>query len=427
MEEQSMKKQVLILILVFSAFSASAQWIPVGAGLGNFPPTSMFSYIDSVYLGTYGGGLFRTLDNGSTWTAINGNLENLDINDIRPGPISTCVFVATANGPYFTQNLATYENCTSTGLTNTDIRYFWFGNDDEAEWAIGTHGGGVFTSPDYAGPWTERNTGISGSGLTVNDIGGYSDNSIDFSVMGTDGGVYYSFDNLTTWTEKNNGLTGNALLVKKLTGLGPMVLIATRGGLYLSLDLGDTWTAYVPMEILNTVMIIQSPLSSTGFYIFTFGEHGYYSEDLMNFYSIDFTGLPEGEITCATVNSTHMFLGVTTPEKSGGGIFRKPMEMVVSVDDIEKNPSLAPLMIHIYPNPFSHQTSISYFVDEPGQVTLLAYNGLGQLAGTLYKGFQEKGYHTLPFIRKDNTPGFHYVVLKINNSVRGTKKMIVLD
>ncbi len=71
MEEQSMKKQVMIIIFALCASSLAAQWVPVGAGLGNFPQTSMFSFIDTVYLGAYGGGLFRTLDNGSNWTAIN--------------------------------------------------------------------------------------------------------------------------------------------------------------------------------------------------------------------------------------------------------------------------------------------------------------------------------------------------------------------
>lgn len=101
--------------------------------------------------------------------------------------------------------------------------------------------------------------------------------------------------------------------------------------------------------------------------------------------------------------------------------------MVVSVDETEKNPAGGPMILNIYPNPFTQHTSITYFVDEPGWVTLSVYNAQGQLTGTLYDGFQEKGDHTLPFVGKGNAHGFLYVTLKTNDHIRGTKKMLVLD
>lgn len=60
-----------------------------------------------------------------------------------------------------------------------------------------------------------------------------------YAVCATEGGVYFSTDQLTTWTQKNSGLTGEALKVRKLSGLGSLVMIATRNGLYYSADLDE--------------------------------------------------------------------------------------------------------------------------------------------------------------------------------------------
>ena len=77
MEEHTMKKQLLSLILAFGILPLFAQWVQVNNGLGNFQPTSMFAYVDTIVLGTYGGGVFRTLDNGENWIDVNGDIGSL--------------------------------------------------------------------------------------------------------------------------------------------------------------------------------------------------------------------------------------------------------------------------------------------------------------------------------------------------------------
>ncbi|MBU2651080.1 MAG: hypothetical protein KKA81_09110 [Bacteroidetes bacterium] len=420
-----MKNHLLTLLFLLACFPLMSQWIQVNNGLGNFPPTSMYVFVDTVYVGTFGGGIYRTLDEGNLWTAINGDLANLNVNDIRPGPIPKNIFVATSTGPYFTQDLLNYQNCTSTGLTNTDIHYFWFGGDDATDWAVGTNGGGVFASPDYYGPWTAYNTGISGEGLKVNDIGGYSDNSIDYSVMATDGGMYYSMDNLVSWTEKNNGLSGDALLVQKLTGLGSMVIIATRDGLFMSYDGGDTWTEQIADEKLNTVFITQSALSSTGFYCFAFGENGFFSEDFINYSQVDLSGLSGGEITCAAVNSSHMFLGTTLSDRSGGGVFRKPLDLVVGMPDEKENIKNFGQLNQNQPNPVTTSTTITYVLNNPGRVNLRIFSALGQEVQSLVNAHQGKGLHQVTFA-PEGYGGICFYSLEIDGVVVGSRRMAVV-
>jgi PKD repeat protein len=312
-----MKKTQLFFLFFFSFSSLFAQWEQVNNGLSSHAPTSMYvmSGYDAVWLGTAGGGIYKTIDKGDNWTNINGDLANLNINDIRPFGTGTSMFVATAGGPFFTMDEISYTNTTSPGLTNIDINYFWFGGDDPADYAIGTNGGGVFVGPDRYGPWTTSSTGLSGNGLVVNDMGGYSENEIDYAVAATDGGMYFSTDNMSTWTAKNNGLSGNMLLVKKLVGLGKVVIIATHGGLFLTYEVEVNWLTLVANEKLNTALI--TPISTSVYRVYAFGEKGFYSDDFMNYTPIDMTGVSGGEVTCTAVNSTYIFVGTQD------GVFRK--------------------------------------------------------------------------------------------------------
>ncbi|MBC8183310.1 PKD domain-containing protein [candidate division KSB1 bacterium] len=312
-----MKKIQLLYLFLFSASSLFAQWTQINNGLSSHTPTSMYamSGFDAVWLGNAGGGVFKTIDNGDNWANINGDLTNLNVNDIRAWGTGTSMFVATKGGPFFTMDETSYTNTTSPGLTNTDINYYWFGGDDPADYAIGTNGGGIFVAPDRYGPWTAASNGLSGNGLIVNDMGGYTEDELDYAVAATDGGMYFSTDNMSTWTAENNGLSGDMLLVKKLAGLGKAVIIATHGGLFFTYEGGENWLTLVANEKFNTVLHIQISASLHRFY--AFGEKGFYSDDLMNYTPIDMTGVSGGEVTCVAVNSTYIFVGTQD------GVFRK--------------------------------------------------------------------------------------------------------
>ena len=274
-----MKKYIVLIGIfqfVLSGFIV-AQWTPINSGLGSHNPTSMYGWygIDAVWLGNTGGGVFRTTDNGDNWININGDMANLNVNDIRPFGTGTSMFVATEGGPFFTMDEITYTNVTSTGLTNTDINYFGIGGHNPEIYAIGTNGGGVFWGDDWAGPWIAVSNGLSGNSLIVNDLHYDSDNNVSYVAIATDDGVFFADSTLNPWTQKINGLSGVALLVKKITGLGSVNFIATHGGLFRSTDLGDNWVPMIPIQKFNTVAIIQSAVSPIGLAVLAFGVSGY--------------------------------------------------------------------------------------------------------------------------------------------------------
>ncbi len=340
-----MKKTILFFLLMCVSLS-HAQWSLVSGELGDAPVTSMFAFVDTIMAGTDGAGLFKSTNNGASWTDISGTIGNKNINQIHGAAGPRVICAGTDGGAFFTQDHITYEDNTAT-FTPKDINFYWTGGSTgEKDWFIGTNGAGLFVSGERSGPWVAANNGISGDGLIINDLGDYSDNEVDYAVMATDGGVYFSTDNFVTWTQKNNGLTGEALKVKKLTGLGKFIIIATHSGLYYTLNFGDNYTALIPDEIFNTVFIIQSTLSSTGFLVFAFGEHGYFSQDFLNYSPMTMPTVPPflektntennmktaikgsiPQVISATTNSSNLFIGYQS-----GGLYRKPLDSVVPVE-----------------------------------------------------------------------------------------------
>jgi hypothetical protein len=426
-----MKKNLLLLIAIFCATSLFAQWTLVNNGLSTFPPTTLGNYGDTLVLGSFGGGIFKTGDNGQNWIDITGDLGNKFVNTIETawnGP--GWLFVGTTGGPFFSMDQATYENCTSTGLTNTDVTFFSGGEDQISDdFMIGTNGGGMFSSGDYNGPWTPFNTGLTGDGLIINDFYHYDDNNVNFFAMASENGVYVATDVNPTWVAKSSGLTGDALSVQGITGLGTAILIATKAGLFMSFDVCETWSPLIPNEVLKGVTIVQSVLSSTGFFMFTYGDNGFYSEDFMTWNPIDMGGVPAGaKITCMSANSTHMFIGIETVKKEStiatGGVYNKPISQVVGMTENSHQTSGYRIGQN-FPNPFSHTAQIAYSLEKRAMVSIRVSDLQGREIQSHVNSMQEKGNYTLSLDAGNLNNGIYYYTLLINGRQVETKRMVI--
>jgi len=421
-----MKIFTLQLAFLLCATTLIAQWVPVNNGLDDFPPTALWPYESVLYLGTYGGGVYITYDQGESWTDFNGDLPNLFVNDVRS---HLGLLVATDGGPFATYDGTNYFDCTGTGLTNTEINFFTFGNEGiTGEFMVGTNGGGLFAG-DHTSPWildwTAASTGLSGEGLIVNDgVGPYG----GWALLATDGGVYRALEGETEWTAVNTGLSGDALKVQRFGGFtGSLLLIATHGGLYSTTDLGDNWVSAIPDEKFNTVFFHQSDIYPSGVAIFAFGENGFYTDDFETWTQIDFEGI-KGEVTAAQVDSTNLYLGFTLEVKDGkaiGGIYRKPIQQILTgIENLSA--SAGAVLYQNFPNPFSGTTSITYTLAGSGFVSLKVYNLVGMEVQTLANEFQAIGTYTVTLDASQLDEGTYFYSLQIGNNAMETKRMIIV-
>ncbi len=186
---------------VYRSTDNGGSWTLVNNGLtDNTMITSLaINSNGDVFTGTYGGGVFRSTDNGGSWTHVSNGLANtiilsLAINssgDIFAGTYGGGVYRSSNNGENWIQ--------INNGLTNNNVSSLAI--DSSRYIFAGTHGGGVFRSTNNGGSWTQVN-----NGLTNTNLWSLAVNSKGHVFAGTAGGIYRSTDNGASWIQFNNGL-----------------------------------------------------------------------------------------------------------------------------------------------------------------------------------------------------------------------------
>ncbi|MBN1128680.1 MAG: hypothetical protein JXA71_06820 [Chitinispirillaceae bacterium] len=147
----------LATVSLFFPSASFAQWVPASNVPPMQPVRSLAANGTAIFAGSEGQGIFRSLDNGVHWTAVNTRLTN---HDVRALAISgTSIFA-------------------------------------------GTNGGGVFLSTDNGATWNVKNNGLTGYSVTsfaINGINIFAGTSVN--------GVFLSTDNGASWNAVSSGLT----------------------------------------------------------------------------------------------------------------------------------------------------------------------------------------------------------------------------
>lgn len=259
---------ILILGICSSPGSGQNYWSPTNGPFGG-SVTSLVSETDSVlWAGTSSGGLFSSVDTGSTW--VYRALDGFEIKAVV-AMNNGLVFVGALEGIYrSTDHGATWTRvanylCTSlasdrtghiyagTSLANyrsSDSGNTWqaftglpniiecFAAQDSHNLWVGLNGGhGVHRSTNNGATWFPSNNGMN-SGV-VNGIVVWSSS---FLFAGTYEGLYRSTDGGSHWHQVNVGLTSVGVLCLAADAAGTL-FAGTNHGLFMSTDLGNQWTA----------------------------------------------------------------------------------------------------------------------------------------------------------------------------------------
>ncbi len=424
-----MKKIYFLSILILGSLLLNAQWTEVSignsqAGISVLYSNNIVSGDESILAGTAGDGIWRSTDNGGSWTDISSNIGNKNINFLFGA--ETIFFAGTQDGAFLTVDLSEWIDNTGTGLASTDVSFYGIGSSVTGDhvYAIGTRNNGLFTSDEMGGPWADANNGISGEGLKVNHLSGYYDlETVTYNVLSTKGGVYFSLDGMQSWTQKNNGLAGDALDVTSALSLGEAVVIATHAGLYYTMNMGDSWITLLPDVKINQLLMVNR---NEGPAFFLFGDSNLYSADLMTWSPVMMGGYTGAEVAYAAINSDYIFIAPAVDARStasGGTLFKAPYAMVVGVGEKEIQP-VAELSQNA-PNPFSNRTSISFTLEHNGHVMLDVYDLTGRKLVGLMDEFRLKGMYTEHFDAGHLPEGVYYYQLSVTGQIVGTRKMVV--
>jgi len=233
----------------------------------------------TVFMGTFGSGIFKSRDGGLHWESISEGLGDPYIMTllIRPGASKpsggsdSMVFAGTARfGVFRSKDDGLHWEKVNQGLTNTQVVALLYDSKNNLYAATGN---GVFRSTDHGDHWSAHNTGLDdvlvrsliidrrgtlyagtgGKGLYIRKTGqpgwerltrgfesdrGLRENFIRVLTLGSDGtvyagtfdgGVYTSRDGGKTWNDLNQGLINQSIRA---------ILVAQDGQLYLGTGKG---------------------------------------------------------------------------------------------------------------------------------------------------------------------------------------------
>jgi uncharacterized protein (TIGR03437 family) len=289
---------------VYRSTDNGATWTPVNNGLTNLAISTLAVSGTTVFAGS-DGGVYRSTDNGSNWIQVNNGLTNKGVPALAVS--ETALFAGTYDGGvYRTTDNGLNWTQVNNGLASTDVRALAvIGTTIFA----GTNGGGVYRTTNNGANWTQANIGLTRSFIQVLMVSG---TTLYAGTAG--GGVYRSTGNGANWTEVNGSLLSTH--VYALAVSGTTVFAGTvDGGIYRTTDDGAGWTQVnngQPYLDVRALMVVGATIfaGTNGGGVYRSTNNGANWAQVNN-------GITRNFVNALEIGGTTLFAGTTT-----GGVFR---------------------------------------------------------------------------------------------------------
>ncbi len=301
---------------------------PDGGDIRGIVISSNYGTDQTLFVGTYGGGVFKSTDGGLTWTAVNTGLSNLNVFSLAISPnysSDQTLFVGTLGGGVFksTDRGITWT-AVNTGLGNLVVNSIGISPNYVSDQTLfaGTSGGGVFKTTSGGMSWITLITGMSN--LQVHAIALSPNYAIDKTLFaGTSSRVFKSTDGGTTWTASNWGVYSIALSPNYV--IDQTLFAGTLGnGVFKSTNGGTTWTAVnTGLGNLNVFSLAISPnyVSNQTMFVGTWGGL-FKSMNAGMSWSAAHTGLSRLHVRSIVLSPNYVTDQTLFAGTSGGGVFR---------------------------------------------------------------------------------------------------------
>jgi photosystem II stability/assembly factor-like uncharacterized protein len=389
-------KLILTIAIAFIGYTANAQWqetAPINSDI-----FSLVTKDATIFVGTNGLGVFSSINDGDSWTAVNNGL--ILSTNYSLATSGTNIFTGTLSGVFSSIDNGSNWTAVNNGLTNILVRALVISNTNMF---AGTEDG-IFYSTNNGNNWTQANSGLTDTFITALAI-------IDTNIFaGTASGVFLSTNNGNSWTPVNTGLTDTTVVALAISDTN--IFVGTTSGVFLSTNNGNNWTS-VNSNMTNTA-ITSLFISDTNIFAGTnYGGLFLSSNNGTSWTSIN-NGLPSNSsITSLTISGGNLFAGT-----NGANVWRRPLSEIVSgINEINVHNSIT-----IYPNPFSTQT-ILQTEKTLANATLTLYNSLGQQV----KQIINISGQTVTLHRDNLSSGLYYLQLTQDNQTIATDKLVITD
>ena len=390
---------IIILNISFFSNNCLCQWVHIG----EIPEQTVYALAvceGNIFAGVEYGGVYRSTDNGESWTQTslnNKTVYSLTTNgsNIFAGTNTSGVYISTNNGTTWTQT--SLNNKAIFSLT-TNANNIYAGTNSFISVYISTNNGTT---------WNQ--TGLNNKTVVSLAIIG---NNI---LAGTEGsGIYLSSNNGTNWLNT----ASNPKFVYSLAPSESYIFAGTRdSGVYYSADYGISWNkTSLSGKSVNTIIV-----SGNNIFAGTSIYGVYLSTNNGSSWIIKNQGFENGSplIKTSLIANSYIFLG--TNESVWRRLYSETVGIINISSDIPTKYSLS----QNFPNPFNPSTNIRYEITNNIFVILKVYDLLGNEIATLVNESQKAGVYEVQFSNEQISSGIYFYRIQAGNFSE-TKKMIYL-
>ncbi len=223
---------------IFRTMDRGATWDRVGSGITDPFILSLASAKDgAVYAGTFRGGVFRSRDEGNSWQPVNAGLKRLEVKALLA--IEGELFAGTGDGVYRLHDSQDHWMPVTSGLD--DILVHALARSADGTLFAGTSGKGIFRFSPRSTGWVRMRQGLKDhEGMIENFIRVLVIDQDQNIFAGTfDGGVFRSVDGGLTWRPISRALPNDSIRGIVFSDQG--VVVATGNGIFKTVDKGKQW------------------------------------------------------------------------------------------------------------------------------------------------------------------------------------------
>lgn len=224
---------------LFKTTDEGRHWMPSNLGLKEkFISTLITLDEGTVFAGTVRAGLFKSEDDGAHWVSANQGLEDLEVQTMLLR-VSGDILAGTGRGVYITRNKGQSWEPFNKGLSDISIQSLV--ETKEKTIFAGTQGRGIYKRELVEEEWVSVVAGFNFQGLIEGNIRTLVLGRQDALFAGTmASGIYRSLDGGEHWERGTAGLGSYSIRTLSIDGKGNLYA-GTGEGVYFSEDDGASW------------------------------------------------------------------------------------------------------------------------------------------------------------------------------------------
>ena len=413
MKRRSLSIIAILFLTLWAAPEARGQWVrmngPSGGAINCLIANGM-----TLLAGTQDSGIFRSMDNGTTWSKVNIGLSGtpravLFFTKINSGLATVLAgdraYLSKSNGESWDTLTKNFNSTEFTGLTSFDNTLLLSGGTSSHR-----VGGWIYRSTDAGASWST----VFGLGTCPRSLALVGKNVY----AGRESDILISTDKGLTWAPSDSGLT-TYMYNSVIGGHDSAIFLSTwQAGVNLpmfwSKDAGETWVGVESFVAFPAYALINdgaNMFAGTGDGV-TFLRAGSTSWVDMN------QGIRNISVQSLCLNNGYLFAGTDS-----SGVWRRPLSDFgqASISPVKTAKS----SFTNYPNPFSNQTTVNFTSTESGVAQISIVNLLGAEVAKLYSGELGAGEHSFSWDANGMSAGMYICVVRRNGGVEQVPVMLL--